>query len=113
MTTENAWRELSGREQNEKDFVQCVLDYIYHHHHIVEHYLRNARFNNCYDKSNEDILADLDRYGSIFKTLYEGHYPLGYLAACRIYLKELVDKFGDYGFSSQRMVERFDEVFYE
>ena len=56
------------------------------------HYAHRARFNNVYDKSSEDTIADLERYMGIFANLSRP-MPLGYVIACGHYLEELIERY--------------------
>jgi len=67
------------------DKIAVVLD-------SQRHYVERARFNNVYDKSSEDVIADLERYMGLFAALSR-HMPLGYVTACGHYLEELIERY--------------------
>lgn len=96
----------------EQDFIFHILDVIGYHHDQQSHYVADARFNNVYHKNKEDTIAELTRYLKIFDVLRSGQYPIGYLNACRQYLAEFVERFGDDLTPLTPFVQKFDEVFY-
>ena len=66
-------------------------------------FAERARFNNVYDKSKEDVIAELERYLSLFVALSRNPMPLGYTKACKHYLEELIERHG----VSESLVEEF------